>query len=79
MSKVAVIFGGSGYIGTNLLSFLFDRNSFDKYYVFDINPLKGFDKEKNKGTIVFQQVDVRKGIDVKLVDIEENSSWLFNL
>ena len=49
MKKViAIIFGGSGYIGKNLLSKLLEEERFDSYYIVDKTPLHNFDEEKIK-------------------------------
>lgn len=75
MEKVVVIFGGSGYIGRNILSQFLQKNLFDKYYVCDIKPLD-LDVPKS---ISFLEIDVRNPIEFNpgIIDIE--SSWIFNL
>lgn len=76
--KVAFLFGGSGYIGKFLLRKLIEIEKFDKYYVFDIRQIEGFNEELEKGLVVFNLVDVRQPI--KLVDesIDGGNSWIFN-
>lgn len=75
----AFIFGGSGYIGKNLLGFLIQNNIFDGYYVLDILPLEGFDKEIVNGKIKYIKVDVRDSIEIDLIDnIILDNSWIFN-
>ena len=76
--KIAILFGGSGYIGTNLLGVFKEKKTFDKYYVFDIKPLKKFEKDISNGTIVFQQLDVRNKIDYEIKDLDTENSWIFN-
>ena len=76
--KIAILFGGSGYIGTNLLGVFKEKQAFDKYFVFDINPLKKFEKDISNGTIVFQQLDVRNKIDYEIKDLDTENSWIFN-
>jgi GlcNAc-P-P-Und epimerase len=79
MNKVAIIFGGSGYIGANLLRQLIKQRVFDKYYICDINPLINFDKEQTSRIIEFLNIDVRNSININIsesVDIE--NSWIFN-
>jgi nucleoside-diphosphate-sugar epimerase len=77
--KIAILFGGSGYIGTNLLGVFKEKKAFDKYFVFDINPLKKFENDISNGTIVFQQLDVRNKIDYEIKDLDTENSWIFNL
>lgn len=76
--NLAVIFGGSGYIGTNLLSQLLKSSVFEKIYICDIKLLQGFNLEINKGKVVYIEIDVRKPINFDLVEIELNKSWIFN-
>jgi len=80
MNKCAIIFGGSGYIGTNLLYFLLKNHVFDKYYVFDIKQLHGFDKELTNSLIVFEKIDVRNNINPvnEIKNINKEESWIFN-
>lgn len=75
MNKTAIIFGGSGYIGTNLLNFFLKNNTFSKYIICDIKELEGFDNEIN---VSFEKIDVRKKIDFKIEQIDKTSSWIFN-
>ncbi|WP_396636207.1 NAD-dependent epimerase/dehydratase family protein [Maribacter sp. R77961] len=74
--KTLIIFGGSGYIGRKILAVFLDQNVFSKYIVCDINALKGFEKRNN---VEFKNIDVRKEINIDLVDFDANSSWVFNL
>ena len=78
MNSIAVIFGGSGYIGTNLLSIFIEKNLFSKYYVFDLKPLVGFDLEINNGTIQYLQIDVRNPVEIDLDNKDSSNSWIFN-
>lgn len=78
MLKIAIIFGGSGYIGKNLLSQLLENNIFEKYYVFDINPLINFDNEINNNLVVYKKIDVRDVIDIEFDNIDVKNSWIFN-
>ena len=74
-----IIFGGSGYIGTNLLSNLDFIKKFDIIYIFDIQTLAGFEEEQEFGKIVYKKVDVRNPINFKLDNIDTRNSWIFNL
>tara|TARA_B110000114_G_scaffold185522_1_gene232961 strand:+ start:1538 stop:2533 length:996 start_codon:yes stop_codon:yes gene_type:complete len=76
--KIAILFGGSGYIGTELLGVFKEKKAFDKYYVFDIKPLKKYENDISNGTIVFQQLDVRNKIDYEIKDLDTENSWIFN-
>ena len=78
MLKIAFIFGGSGYIGTNLLSCLLEQETFDKLHVCDIKLLNGFDKLIEKGKVVYSKIDVRKQIDLPIEEIDYKRSWIFN-
>ena len=76
---IAIIFGGSGYIGTNLLSNLNFVEKFDVIYVFDIQTLVGFEEEQKSGKIIYEKIDVRELINFKLNNIDSQNSWIFNL
>ena len=60
----AFIFGGSGYIGSNLLKFFIEKSVFEKYYVLDILQLKGFEKEIEKGLVKYIYIDVKETIQL---------------
>lgn len=75
----AFIFGGSGYIGRNLLNSLIKNIFFESYYILDIQPLKGFEEEIERGQVKFIKVDVRNPIEIDLrKNIDTNNSWIFN-
>lgn len=78
MITSAIIFGGSGYIGKNLLRHFVENNTFQQIYVYDIAALKGFDNEKANGKVLFEFVDVREPIEKKLRTPDSSSSWVFN-
>ena len=78
MKSAAIIFGGSGYIGTHLLRELIKQNSFDKYIVADIKKLKGFDPEIKSKIIEFYHIDVRAKIALNLSSVDKEQSWVFN-
>lgn len=78
MNKIAIIFGGAGYIGTNLLKFLIEKKAFEKYFICDIKPLVSFEDEIKKGKVEYLQLDVRNNIDIKINDINGATSWIFN-
>lgn len=77
--KCAFIFGGSGYIGTNLLSQLLELSLYDRIFVCDIRDLKGFESERNSNKVVYRKIDVKNPI---ILDIDFNfdnqNSWIFN-
>ena len=59
-----VIFGGSGFVGTNLIKYLLEKNVTDHIYIADI-------KKPRDGTmknVTYCYVDVREPIDEKLFD-----------
>lgn len=76
--SVAIIFGGSGYIGTYLLKSLLENTHFDKIYVCDINELLGFDEYLKTKKIIYLKIDVRDPISIKLTNINKGNSWIFN-
>lgn len=78
MKSVAIVFGGSGYIGRNLLSKILEEQLFDKIYICDINPLSGFDNQIKKGKITFLKIDVRNTINIDIKDVDNESSWIYN-
>lgn len=79
MKKVAIIFGGSGYIGTNLLKVLIKRGNFDQYYILDIKPLVGFEDELNQGLVKYRSIDVRSKINLELDEaLDLKNTWVFN-
>lgn len=75
MERTAIIFGGSGYIGSNMLNVFLKKKIFTKYIVCDLNPLVGFDGESR---VIFFKIDVRKPINLQLGDINSIGSWVFN-
>ncbi len=80
MNKTAIIFGGSGYIGTNLLRFFITNNVFDNYVVYDIKELLGFDIEMKNGKIEYVNHDVRVAIPTtdEFENVDAEHSWIFN-
>ena len=77
--KAAIIIGGSGYIGRNLLSGLMIENLFEKYFVLDINPLKGFEKEVKEAIVTYISADVRRRLPSLEIDLDGKKSWIFNM
>lgn len=75
MKTIAIIFGGAGYIGRNMLSIFIKENVFSEYIVCDIKNLAGFEHESK---VLFKDIDVRQKINLELSDIDENGSWIFN-
>lgn len=78
MNKVSIIFGGSGYIGINLLKFLIENRAFDKYIICDIKQLIGFESEIEKGLIEYLKIDVRDKINFGVENVDGFNSWIFN-
>lgn len=75
MKKVAVIFGGSGYIGRNMISEFLMCDLFELFIVCDIKDLVGFEDNVQ---VLFKKVDVRNPILMDLGPIDLKSSWIFN-
>ncbi|MBD0831204.1 NAD-dependent epimerase/dehydratase family protein [Aestuariibaculum sediminum] len=78
MVKTAIIFGGAGYIGKNLLNCLLKENLFDKIYVYDIQKLVGFENQVQENRLVHEILDVRRPILNDIGDVDVNASWIFN-
>lgn len=78
--KVAILFGGSGYIASFLLKELIKLSLFDKYFVFDIKQLQNFKEEQKSGLVVFNFHDVREKIPlINTGTLDSDSSWIYNL
>jgi len=78
MNSIAFIFGGSGYIGEHLILELIKNKKFDKIYVLDIIELKKFKVEQDQKQILFNYLDVREFIDIKIPSFDNEKSWIFN-
>lgn len=78
--KTAYIFGGSGYIGTNLINYLVENNVFEKIYVFDIRCTKYLEKIlKENNQVSYLKYDVREKFNLEISNnIDKNVSWIFN-
>jgi nucleoside-diphosphate-sugar epimerase len=77
--KVAIVFGGSGYIGQNFVRLALGNDVFDKIIVFDLKPLVGFEKEEENNKIEYVVGDVREEIKFLLKDFNLEESWILNL
>jgi len=76
LKQTAIIFGGSGYIGSNMLRVFIKENTFKNYIICDIKALDGFGCFNQ---VVFKNVDVRKTIEISLSeDFDSHNSWIFN-
>lgn len=75
MKKIAIIFGGSGYIGRNMLAVFLEKHLYSEYIVCDIRTLEGFESEPK---VYFKECDVRKRIAFEIKDIDASASWIFN-
>jgi len=73
-ARTCVVFGGSGYIGTKLAERLLQNKSFDRLYVFDLNP-SGLAGER----LVSRIADVRRLIEQEIDDFDPDSSWVVDL
>ncbi len=81
MSKVAIIFGGSGYIGKYLLDNLLKENFFDRYIIADIREIEGFNDYIDSEILIYKKIDVRDSIkiqDFDNLDVDKEKSWIFN-
>ncbi|TLP80763.1 NAD-dependent epimerase/dehydratase family protein [Maribacter sp. ACAM166] len=75
MKKTAIVFGGSGYIGRNMLSVFVKEKLFEQYIVCDLNELKGFEEESR---VTYFKIDVRNKIILELNNLDRKGSWIFN-
>lgn len=75
----AFLFGGSGYIGKNLLTGLLNELDFDIIHVCDIRPLNGFEKDIDEGKVLYHKIDIRKPISLDFSKADVEKSWIFNL
>ncbi len=76
--RVAIIFGGSGYIGSFLTKRFIDQTLFDKIYIYDLNPPGNFLNLESEH-LVYLKGDVRKPIIIEaLGDTDLENSWIFN-
>jgi len=76
--KTAVIFGGSGYIGSYLLDSLLRNKLFDCFYVCDILEPKFCPEVHANKNVEFVKLDVRNNIKIDFIDIDKKNSWIFN-
>lgn len=73
--NICVIFGGSGYIGTNLARHFLETKRFDAIYIADIRETNINDHE-----VQYNKIDVRKAINLNIPNtIDKEGSWIFNL
>ena len=73
-TRTCVVFGGSGYIGTKLAERLLQNKSFDRLYVFDLNP-----SDLAGERLVSKIADVRRPIEQEIDDFDPDSSWVVDL
>ncbi|MBW8242647.1 NAD(P)-dependent oxidoreductase [Muricauda oceani] len=77
--KVAVLFGGDGYIGRNLILRLAQNRLFDHLIVADINKSEASEVFYEKHNIQHIKCDVRHPINqIPIVDFDPVNSWIFN-
>ncbi len=79
MITSAIIFGGSGYIGSHILKYLQEQNAFEKYLVYDIVEPRFCLESHKKTEVKFSTTDIRKPIAKLSEDIDPVNSWIFNL
>ncbi|MEY4979165.1 MAG: UDP-glucose 4-epimerase [Pseudomonadota bacterium] len=82
--KVAVIFGGTGFIGLHFTRFLLDQASFDKIVLADIKPPEQHiahrfvKSELQSGRVVYVKSDVREPISTSVTGDGETVSFIAN-
>lgn len=77
--KVAVLFGGDGYIGRSLLDKLINEKLFDQYYVFDVKKSEINMALYELDEVKFVLGDVRSPIGLEVDNLDPKNSWVFNL
>ncbi|WP_339626213.1 NAD(P)-dependent oxidoreductase [uncultured Maribacter sp.] len=75
MKSIAIVFGGAGYIGRNMVAEFLNANIFDEYIICDIRELNEF---KDEQKVSFKNLDVRKTISIDLPSMDLNNTWIFN-
>lgn len=79
LNKIAILFGGSGYIAGFLLRRLIKLDRFDRYILGDIREPQQLKDLIDNDNVEFIKTDVRNKINLSLSDIDVQSSWVFNL
>lgn len=72
--RIAVVTGGSGFIGRFLIDELLRSGRFDEIVNFDL-----VESDYRDERITFRRVDVRHAIQERLHDVDIDRSWIFNL
>lgn len=76
--RVAIFFGGSGYIGSNLITHFITEDRFDIIYIYDIQVPQYIDQVSNKTHYV--KGNVKNKISLEIDDnFNKSESWIFNL
>lgn len=78
MVNYAIIFGGSGYIGSHLVEKLTQDDRFDKIVVADIKEPQFCISSHSMENVSFVSCDVRLLIDLDLPNIDLKKSFIFN-
>lgn len=77
--KLAIIFGGSGYIGSFLTQKLIADQVFDKIIIYDIMEMGKYIEHMDFEKLTYIKGDVRNSISIELPDTyESKNSWIFN-
>ncbi len=72
--KIAVVTGGSGFIGGFLIRDFLRQSQFDFIYNLDLHE-KIFEDTR----VIFCRTDVRQPIECQLNEFDKSESWIFNL
>lgn len=76
--RIAILFGGSGYIGSHLIDHFLTENRFDEIYIYDIQKPQYLKKESK--LIKYIKGDVRNKITLDInTPFSSSESWIFNL
>lgn len=76
--NVAIIFGGSGYIGSFLIKKALEEQKFESIIVYDLKQPEWIKKASLKTSITFIEGDVRNVINIENLNFDPNRSWIFN-
>lgn len=74
MQRIAVVIGGSGFIGGFLITRLLEEKKFDKVFNLDLREARRTDSR-----YVFRKADVRLPLEAEIGPFDPAESWIFNL
>lgn len=79
MNRIAIIFGGAGYIGSFLTQKIIQEERFDNVYIYDLKTQPFLKSLSLKLNVKYILGDVRMPIDINFEnEIDLENSWIFN-